>query len=231
MLNQLIQEICHNSLESCQSRKAINKLLLELQHLPGLYKSSHPDYLDALNQTWLWVIKNICEQFKLDVNSIEKRLTTWINSTLKWRIKDLYIKYYKDQKMTDTLDKYVGNEDITTLLEFLADNGITTPARNDLDFLIDEIERQEKENISQKIEDYINNDPEQLLTNCHPKHNPQANCQILSQRLLLKEPPDKMSHLATDLNINNQTLNSHFKRNCLKQLQTIAKQLGYNHEY
>ncbi len=215
MLIPLIQEICHNPVESRQHRKAMNKLLLELQYLPGLSKSVHPDYLDALNQTWLWVTKNICEQFKLDSNSVEKRLTTWINSTLKWRIKDLYIKDYKGQKITQIL-KPIG--------------GITTPARNDLDFLIDEIERQEKQNLSKKIEDYINNDPDQLLTNCHPKNYPHVNCQILSQRLLLKQPPDKMLPLAKELNINHQTLNSHFKRNCLKHLQTIAKQLGYNHE-
>jgi hypothetical protein len=33
MLTQLIQEICHNPVESPQRRKAINKLLLELQNL------------------------------------------------------------------------------------------------------------------------------------------------------------------------------------------------------
>lgn len=227
MFTQLIQDVCQHSLNSPGRRKAMNKLLLQLQNLPNLSTSSHPDFLDALNKTWLWVTKNICEQFKLDSNSVEKRLTIWINSTLYWRIKDLD-KLDSNPKIS--LDQPVGSEEISTLLELLADNGITTPKRNDLDFLIEEIERKEKQDISKKIADYINNDPEELLINCYPKNYPCANCQILSQRLLLKEPPDKMSHLAKDLNINNQTLNSHFKRNCLKHLQTIAKQLGYNHE-
>lgn len=212
MLIQLIQEICHNPVESRQRRKAMNKLLLELQYLPGLYKSAHPDYLDALNKTWIWVNKNICEKFDLNADSVETRLLKWINTHLKYRVKDLRYNSHP---------KEVALDNITPP---------TTPTSNDIDSIIADIERQEKQDISQKIKDYINNDPDQLLTNCHPKNNSQANCQILSQRLLLKQPPDKMSHLATDLNINNQTLNSHFKRNCLKHLQTIAKQLGYNHE-
>lgn len=227
MLISLIQEVCHNPVETRQRRKAMNKLLLELQYLPGLYKSAHPDYLDALNKTWLWVIKNICQQFKIDDHLVEKRLTRWINSTLYWRIKDLS---KLEKEPTISINKPVGNEEMSTLLELLADNGITPPERNDLDFLIEENEQKEKQELSDKIEQYINDDPENLLVNCHPKNYPDVNCKILSQRLLLKEPPDKMSNIAKELNINHQTLNSHFKRNCLKHLQNIAKQLGYNHE-
>lgn len=227
MLISLIQEICQKEIKSSQRRKAMNKLLLELQNLKGLAQSSHPHFLDALNQTWIWLNRCICEKFDLNSDLIEIRLVQWINSYLYWRIKDLYKLQSKHNK---SLDELIDDHEGKTLLYHLSETGITTPTRNDLDFLIEEIERKEKQDISKKIADYINNDPEELLINCYPKNYPCANCQILSQRLLLKEPPDKMSHLAKDLNINNQTLNSHFKRNCLKHLQTIAKQLGYNHE-
>jgi hypothetical protein len=227
MLVQLIQEVCQYPFNSPQRRKIMNQLLLELQKLPNLGKSKHPDYLDALNKTWLWVNQNICEQFNLNLDLVEKRLTTWINSTLYWRIKDLY-KLEANPKIP--LDKYIGEQELTTFLDQLSETGMTTPTHTGLDQLIEEIEQQEKQNISDKIEQYINEDPEQILINCHPKNNPEANCKILCQRLLLQDPPDKMSHIAKELNINNQTLNSHFKRNCLKHLQNIAKQLGYNHE-
>jgi hypothetical protein len=212
----------------------MDRLLLELQRLPKLGKSQHPDYLDALNKTWLWVNQNICEQFKVNDNAVETRLTTWINSTLYYRIKDLYIQEHKYFQKIQSLDQKIsinGNQINSYLLsELLSIKNISIPTRTGLDQLIEEIEQQEKQDISDKIEQYINDDPEQILVNCYPKNHPEANCQILTQRLFLKETPDKMSHIATELNINNQTLNSHFKRNCLKHLQNIAKQLGYNHE-
>lgn len=211
MLVQLIQEVCQHPVNSPQRRKAMNKLLLHLQNLPNLRKSSHPDALDALNKTWIWVNSSICEKFDLDADSVETRLVTWINTYLKYRNKDLRLNPHPTE---------------IPLLDEITPS--TSP--NDINKIIADIERQQIQDISDKIEQYINDDPEQILINCHPKNNPQANCKILSQRLLLQDPPDKMSHIATELNINNQTLNSHFKRNCLKHLQTIAKQLGYNHE-
>ncbi len=51
-LRQLIEEVCQHPLKNPKRQKAMNKLLIEIQRLPGLGKSSHPDYLDALNQTW-----------------------------------------------------------------------------------------------------------------------------------------------------------------------------------
>ncbi|HEY9652310.1 MAG TPA: hypothetical protein V6C95_16750, partial [Coleofasciculaceae cyanobacterium] len=74
---------------------------------------------------------------------------------------------------------------------------------------------------------YIKQDPEQKLRQCHPKASPNCNCQLLSQRISLKSPPDKFSQLARELNINYQTLVQHWKRSCLPLLQTIAINLGY----
>jgi hypothetical protein len=84
-LRQLIAAVCGHPLKSLKRRKAMNQLLVAIQRLPGLGTSSHPDYLDALNRTWEWVNRSICQEFHLVKPSIQKRLLQWINSYLLHR--------------------------------------------------------------------------------------------------------------------------------------------------
>jgi hypothetical protein len=224
-LRQLIEEVCQHPLKNPKRQKAMNKLLIEIQRLPGLGKSSHPDYLDALNQTWEWGNRSICTQFDWSKPKIQERLVQWLNSYLYWRIKDLY----SSSKVNSTsLDAPIGNDEAgATLLELLSENGLHPPSRNGLDAYIEQIERERQQDIGLALEQYIEEDPEGKLHNCHPKAHPECNCRLLSQRVLLNSPPNKFSSLSTELNIKYQTLNAHWKRNCLPQLQEIAKELGY----
>ncbi|HAG84032.1 MAG TPA: hypothetical protein DCL61_23485, partial [Cyanobacteria bacterium UBA12227] len=61
----------------------------QIQHLPGLARSSHPDYLHALNRTYQWISQNI-QNFQPRPPSVQESLVTWINGYLYWRIRDLY---------------------------------------------------------------------------------------------------------------------------------------------
>jgi hypothetical protein len=47
-LRELIVKICSLPRGSEQRRKSIDRLLRQLQYLPKLLKSSHPDYLEAV---------------------------------------------------------------------------------------------------------------------------------------------------------------------------------------
>lgn len=224
-LRQLIEEVCQHPLKTPKRRKAMNRLLIEIQRLPGLGKSSHPDYLDALNQTWEWVNRSICARFDWGEPKVQERLVQWLNKYLYWRIKDLYLS---PKGNPTSLDTPIGNDEAgTTLLELLSENSLHPPSRSGLDAYIEQIERERQQDIGLALERYIEQDPEGKLQNCHPKAHPECNCQLMSQRILLKSPPDKLSALSTELNIKYQTLNAHWKRNCLPRLQEIAKELGY----
>jgi len=48
--------------------------------------------------------------------------------------------------------------------------------------------------------------------------------------LLLKDPPDKFSVIAKELNINYQTFKSHWKRTGLPLIKEIALKFGYQPE-
>lgn len=85
-LSALITEIRQNPANSRKWRTAMHKLLLEIQQLPGIKKSAHQDYPEALNRTFRWVSDEIAK-FEPRPPSVSKSLVNWINGYLGWRIK------------------------------------------------------------------------------------------------------------------------------------------------
>ncbi len=114
-LRNLIDEVCRYSDPSPERQKALNRLLVVIQQLPGIYRSSHQDYPQALNHTWEWVSRKIGE-FEPRPPSVQQSLVTWINGYLKWRIRDLYAQ---ETHYSISLDRPISNDagDQITLLE------------------------------------------------------------------------------------------------------------------
>jgi hypothetical protein len=222
LLATVLQSPPHSLIRS----KAFSKLVQYLQHLPGIKKVDHQDYLLALNQTWEWLNREI-DKFQCSNNgSLEQDLVRWINGYLKWRIRDLYFPQTTDPptlslnaSMTDTDETY---------LSLLSENGFFGMKLSLLDQDIANIQQQETREIVHKIENWIAIDPDQELQKSHLKNHPQCHCQFLSQRLLLQDPPDKLAKIARDLDISYQTLVSHWKRNCLELLRNKAINLENN---
>ena len=221
-LSALIAEVRQHPAPSKKWRTAMNKLLLQIQQLPGLKKSSHPDYPEALNRTFEWVSREIAK-FEPRQSSVSKSLLNWINVYLGWRIKDLSSP---DKDAPISLDAPIAvNAGETTRLELLPDFTLSG-----LDGMIESAQKETTQRIGLKLELYIEQDPEGKLRNSYPRSNPECNCQFLSKRRLLKDPPDKFQDLAKELNVKYTTLNSHWDRKCKPSLQEIARTLGYEQE-
>jgi hypothetical protein len=222
-LQKLIDEVCRYPDSSIERQKALNRLLGVIQKLSGIYKSSHQDYLEALNLTWEWVSRKICEFEKRSL-SVEKSLVIWINGYLKWRIKDLYTP---SSNYTISLDRPICNDEgnQTTELERLIDPELLT--LDLLDIKIATIQKQERDRVGTRIGKYIELDKNRKLTDCHLNKHPECHCQLLAMRLLLQKPPHKIINIARELNVNNQTLHSHWKRKCLPLLREIGINFGY----
>ncbi|WP_392534448.1 hypothetical protein [Nostoc sp. C117] len=232
-LKKLIDEVRCYPDSSPERQKALNRLLIVIQQLPGIYKSGHQDYLEALNQTWEWVSRKICEfeaRSRSDSEgvspSFQQSLVIWINGYLKWRIKDLYIP---DTKYTISLDRLSRNDegDETTLLNILPDRQSATISLDLLDLKIAQIQETERQCLGNRIKQYIQQDEDGRLTASHPRKNPECHCHLLAMRLLLENPPHKIADIARELNISNQTLYSHWKQNCLPLLREIGMNFGY----
>ncbi|NJL79134.1 MAG: hypothetical protein HC836_14410 [Richelia sp. RM2_1_2] len=222
-LKQLIESIRKHPDGSRERRKAMQRLLIKLQQLPGLLKSSHPGYPDALNKTWEWVSQNICTTFEQRTPSIKDSLLKWINGYLKWRIQDLY---YQQTWEYISLDVPVGNDETrTTLVDYLSETGLNIPRLSGLDGYIENLQQQKQERLGLAIEAYIIKDPKKRLQNCYPRTNSECDCHLLSQRRFLKEPPDTFEEIARELNMKREQVTNHWYGRCKPLLQEIVQDL------
>jgi hypothetical protein len=241
-LGKLIEAVRQHPSGSLSWRKAMNQLLIEIQQLPGLARSAHPDYLEALDDTLLKLGDEI-QEFEPRQPSLEKSLVAWINLKLrlKYEVRDLHASQqtraknpknpqaeFQEQvrKPPLSLDVPLGDEGSETLSDRLAASVPCTLLEIEAQTGREQ-EQQKNQRIGVQLKQYIDQDPEGKLRRCHPQAYPECNCQILSQRLLLKYPPDKLAIVARDLNINYNTLTWHWKNKALPLLQAIARSLGY----
>jgi len=225
-MKQLNQELAQAIAECRQDnltkrRTSLNRLLILIQQLPGIYTVSHQDYPEAYNRTLMWVCQNI-DRFEPTTESVEKSLVIWINGYLKWRIRDLYISdnSYDPQRVYPTKN----NEELD-LIANLPDPQVSLSL---LDSQIAQMQAEKSENMGKAIVDHIKQDQDKKLTTTFIRQHPQCNCHNLALRLLLEQPPQKISQIARELGVNNQTLYSHWKQKCLPLLQSISQSI--NHE-
>ena len=217
-ISELLQQVSQHPQGSEQCQRAMHRLLIEIYNLPGLLGSSHADYLDALNQTWEKVSRDICGKFQPRSKSLEQSLVSWINGYLYWRIKDLY----SANSALISLDAPIAeNDQQTTLIELLAETGLNTPKLNGLDCYIEQLQELENQRLSNKIVDYIAQDPQNQLKNCCPRAYPNCHCQLLSQKRLLSEPTKTFEDIAEELNIPLKQLTNHWYGRCKPLLQKI----------
>lgn len=224
-LKQLIEAVCQHPTGSSQWRRAMHRLLIELQQLPGVLKSSHPDYLQALNQTWEKISRDICRDFEPRTPSLQQSLVNWINGYLYWRIKDLHLPETSKAISLDTPVETSGEG--ISLMEQLSETGLKTPSLKGLEGYIERLQQQKIQRLGLEMERYILHDCESRLQSCYPRTYPNCHCQLLSQRRYLKEPADTFGEIAQELNMPLRHLTNHWYGRCKPLLQEIAKSLGY----
>jgi hypothetical protein len=216
-LSNLIAEVCRHTDATLERQKALNRLLIAIAQLPGIYTSSHQDYPEAYNRTLEWVSKNI-DRFEANSSSTHESLVRWINAYLKWRIRDLYISDDRyDSKRIYPMINDEGNA--IDPIDKLPDPKLSL---NLLDLKIAQIQENKRQRQGIAIEQYIRQDPDNILTNCHLRKESQCNCQLLAIRLLLQESPQTIAEISREFDLNNQTLYSHWKQKCLPLLQEIG---------
>jgi hypothetical protein len=211
-------------LQSAVRAKAMSDLLRIVMYLPGIKKVNHQDYALALNQTWEWMSRSI-DEFRSSTDSIECDLVKWINGYLYWRIHDIY-HAIGDRQRSLSLDEKVF-ENGETYLDLLSESGFIDITIDNLNEHIQLLQQQENRRIATRIEAWIERDPERQLQACCVRDREGCNCQIISYRLVVKDPPDSLTTIAKELNTPYQTLVAHWKRRCLPLLQIQAKKLGY----
>jgi len=218
--SELIKVIAECRQENLTKRRtSLNRLLMLIQQLPGIYRVSHQDYPEAYNRTLIWVCKNI-SNFKATTESVAKSLVIWINGYLKWRVRDLYVA----DNSYDPNRIYPNAKEDLDLIANIADPQISLSL---LDTQIAQMQAEKSETIGKAIANHIEQDIDKNLTETFIRKHPQCNCHCLALRLLLAQPPQKISQIARELEVNNQTLYSHWKQKCLPLLQSISQSITH----
>jgi hypothetical protein len=224
-LRQKLTAVLVAPVQSAQRAKAMSRLICTLRQLPGIKIVNHQDYLLALNQTWEWMSRNI-DEFRASTNSLEHDLVKWINGYLYWRIRDIYTTLALPDRQHLSLNEEVFHQG-ETYLDLLSESGFGDLTLDNLNAHIASLQQQEHREIAARIEAWIQLDPDGQLRSCYPKDRANCNCQLLGDRIIVKDPPDSLTALAKELDIPYQTLVAHWKRRCLPILQIQAKIFGY----
>lgn len=211
-------------------KRCLNRLLFYIQKSQKVYKDSHPDYLEALDKTFEWLIRNL-EDFQPQIGiTIEESFFRWINSYLKMRILDLKIAQTKNPLSLDQSIDEGSNQKVSWGDQMSDTNLMAPPTLSGLDGYIAQLKQQKDRTIVSKLERYVEEDLENKLKNLHIRSESRCNCQYLSQKALFQNPPERFSNLSRDLNVNYQTLKSHWEAKCKPCLQDILYSLGYSHD-
>ncbi|PAX60122.1 hypothetical protein [Brunnivagina elsteri] len=203
-LRKLVEEACGYPPGSVPRQR----LLTQIIRLVGkrLWKEGTTYYQDALQQTWLYFCRNICNAYDPDRGTV----ITWLNVYLRHRLQDAYIKTQEDnaRKASASIQQSASG-DISAITNPI-DN---LPASPDPPPILDHVK------LWVKLD--INGD----LHQTHIQGRPDVNCQVLIWKRL---PPEvSWKDLAQEYNLSVSTLSSFYQRQCIPRLRQFAETEGY----
>jgi hypothetical protein len=90
-LRQLVAETCRHSPGSIKRQQGLTQIIRLTSRSDKLWKDHADYYEDALQQTWLYLCRNLCEAVTGQAYDPEKSsIITWLNGYLKWRLQDYW---------------------------------------------------------------------------------------------------------------------------------------------
>jgi hypothetical protein len=198
-LRQWATDACQCPTGSRQRQRYMTRMIRLIT--PKLWKESTPYYGDALQQTWEYFCKHLCDRYDASRASV----VTWLNTYLKWRLVD-----WRNQTQTEEKRRYhprLGDEGE------LLDPVEQIPAPSSSPPLLD------------LVEAWIRTDAEGDLRATHMRGKPQINCQVL---LLRRLPPEtSWADLAEEFGVGIPSLSSFYQRQCVPRLHKFGKTAGY----
>lgn len=198
-LQSLIQEACSHPPTSPQRRKTINRLLRVLENLKSSRNRGDGIYEEALYKTMFTLSKTVCDKY----DPSRGLFLTWFNTCLRNQYRDELRALKRDRDRRQSV--WQNEEAELDPLDLIA-----SPV--DANLLLDTWE---------SFVQWIKDDPENLLKNCHIKNNPQANCQLLGYaRLIIGK---EWQEIATEVSAPRSVISSHWCRKCEPLLQEWLK--------
>jgi len=202
-LVRAIAQTCQHPRGSRQRNRYLNQLIRAIARSGKLWRERTEYYEDALQQTWLYLSRNLCEGQQYDPT--RSSVTTWLNQYLKWRLHD-----FRQQAQADKIQhisaKSSGAKEFQDPVATIESPPEIPP-------------------IWEETLDWAKTDPDGELTQTHIKGRPDLTCQVLILRRL--PPETDWKTLETEFDCPYSTLASFYQRQCISRLRNFAKRQGY----
>lgn len=92
-LSQLVAQTCKHPRGSVERRLGLNHLIQSIVKSGKLWRENTPYYEDALQQTWLFLCRNLCEaNTGARYDPTKSSVTTWLDFYLKKRLLDFRLE-------------------------------------------------------------------------------------------------------------------------------------------
>ncbi|QMS87015.1 sigma-70 family RNA polymerase sigma factor [Nostoc edaphicum CCNP1411] len=207
-LRCLVTEACGHQPGSPQRQKLLTQIIRLTAN--RLWRESTPYYQDALQQTWLYFCRNVCEGLTGQIyDPTYGTVITWLNAYLKRRLQDFYLNQNREQATTVPLrirqSISGGTSEIIDPVDNLPANPQAPPILEDLEI-------------------WAKTDSDGELRGTYIKGRPDVNCQVL----ILKRLPPEVSwrELSEEFGMSIPTLSSFYQRQCLPRLRKFAELEG-----
>jgi hypothetical protein len=206
-LRELVTEACSHPARSAPRQKALTQIIRLIDR--KLWRDpSNPGYFDALQQTWLYFCRNICEATtaKEKYDPDRASLITWLNNYLRRRLQDINIDRFEELSISTPSVKRGKDGELIDIIDII-------PAPPDIPSMLEDLRT------------WAETDPDGTLKSTHIKGHPNVNCQLLILRRL--PPETSWDNLSKELGIAIPTLSAFYQRKCIPKLHNFCESEGY----
>ncbi|WP_413166853.1 sigma-70 family RNA polymerase sigma factor [Capilliphycus salinus ALCB114379] len=204
-LRQLVAEACTYPPESVERRQRLNQIIRKIMRSGKLWRESSDYYNDALQETWEYCCEHL-EEYDPERASV----ITWLDNHLKKRLRTWRDRKYR--QLNRQISPSHTEPDFTDPIERIAAEPDIQPALE----------------IWEETTEWVNNDPERVLSKTCFRNCPHINCQVLFLKRFPSETP--WNDIASDFDLTpaeTKDLPKFYNRKCLPLLREFGTSQGY----
>lgn len=200
-LAELVIETCQHPQGTIARQYGLTSLIRLINRSQKLWKDNSPYYEDALQQTWLYFCRNLCEATtaKSAYDSDRSNVITWMNAYLKYRLQDMYIENHQQQLKSGLAER----EDIDDAVINQVVDRIAAPVQSS--------------DLLEQIRQWAKLDRTKILRRTYIRDRADVNAQVL---ILKRLPPEtNWQILSQEFSLPISTLSSFYQRKCIPLLK------------
>ena len=200
-LAELVIETCQHPQGTIARQSELTSLIRLINRSQKLWKDNSPYYEDALQLTWLYFCRNLCEATtaKSAYDSDRSNVITWMNAYLKYRLQDMYIENHQQQLKSGLAER----EDIDDAVINQVVDRIAAPVQSS--------------DLLEQIQQWAKLDRTKVLRRTYIRDRADVNAQVL---ILKRLPPEtNWQILSQEFSLPISTLSSFYQRKCIPLLK------------